>query len=421
MKQASPIQQAIEQICEEKNIPFEAVIETIEQALAAAYRKDFGQKNENIKVTFDPATATSRVFDVKTVVDGPAEGEETINEKKEILLSEVIKVKPDAKVGEEIRTELAVPADYGRMAAQTAKQVIIQRLREAERDVVFSEYKSKEGQVIPATVQRIEGRTVFINLGHTVAVMPYSEQVSRERYSTGQRLRVYLVSVNTAAKGPEVLVSRAHPEIVRQLFTLEVPEIASGAVEIKAIAREAGSRTKIAVFAKDESIDPIGSCVGQRGTRVQTVINELGGEKIDIIAWSADIVKFIIASLSPAKVQNVTLNEEEHSAKIEVADDQLSLAIGRGGQNVRLAVKLTGWKIDIAGSGGQEIKIAEEIGELNQVKIEENSEIKDNQKEVADKAAEPDTTITETVVEEKKFQRNSLLLIIKYLLLITNN
>ena len=333
---------AIEQICEEKNISVEAVLETIEQALAAAYRKDFGEKNENVKVKFDPATGASQVFDVKTVVEGPAEGEETINEKKEILLADAIKIKPDAKVADEIKTELKVPADYGRMAAQTAKQVIIQRLREAEREVVFSEYKEKEGQVIPATVQRVEGRTVFVNIGHTVAVMPYSEQVAREHYTPGQRLRVFLVAVNAAAKGPEVLVSRAHPEIVRQLFTLEVPEIASGAVAIKAISREAGSRTKIAVAAKDANIDPIGSCVGQRGTRVQTVINELGGEKIDIIAWSEDISKFITAALAPAKVQNVTLNEEEKSAKVEVSDDQLSLAIGRGGQNVRLAFKLPG-------------------------------------------------------------------------------
>ena len=193
---------AIEQICEEKNISVEAVLETIEQALAAAYRKDFGEKNENVKVKFDPATGASQVFDVKTVVEGPAEGEETINEKKEILLADAIKIKPDAKVADEIKTELKVPADYGRMAAQTAKQVIIQRLREAEREVVFSEYKEKEGQVIPATVQRVEGRTVFVNIGHTVAVMPYSEQVAREHYTPGQRLRVFLGAVNAAAKGP---------------------------------------------------------------------------------------------------------------------------------------------------------------------------------------------------------------------------
>jgi len=348
--QTSPILAAIQQICEEKNIPVSAVVETIEQALAAAYRKDFGQKNENIKVEFDPVSGESRVFDVKTVVEGPAEGEETINERKEILLVDAQKKHKEVQVGDEIKTELKVPADYGRMAAQTAKQVIIQRLREAEREVVFSEYKDKEGQVLIGTIQRLEGRTVFVDLGHTVAIMPYSEQIPREHYAVGARFKVYLVSVNAAARGPEVIVSRTHPEIVRQLFAQEVPEIASGVVEIKAIAREAGSRTKIAVSTAEENVDPIGSCVGQRGIRVQTVISQLGGEKIDIIEWSDDPRRFIAAALAPAKVQTVNLDEEKHSAAVEVLEDQLSLAIGKNGQNVRLAVKLTGWKIDISGS-----------------------------------------------------------------------
>jgi N utilization substance protein A len=360
----SPILLAIQQICEEKNIPVSAVIETIEQALAAAYRKDFGQKNENIKVEFDPETGDSKVFDVKVVVEGPAEGEETINEKKEILLADAKKIKKGVAIGDEIRTELKVPSEYGRMAAQTAKQVIIQRLREAERDVVFSEYKDKEGQVLLGTVQRVEGRTVFVDLGHTVAVMPYSEQIAREHYITGARLKVYLLTVNAAARGPEVIISRTHPEIVRQLFSQEVPEIASGTVEIRAIAREAGSRTKIAVVSIEPNVDPVGSCVGQRGMRVQTVINELGGEKIDIIEWSEDTIKFISAALSPAKVQSVTLDEVNHTAKVEVAEDQLSLAIGRGGQNVRLAVKLTSWKIDIAGSLSGEVALTAEEGSI---------------------------------------------------------
>lgn len=371
----SPILLAIQQICEEKNIPVSAVIETIEQALAAAYRKDFGQKNENIKVEFDPETGDSKVFDVKVVVESPAEGEEIINEKKEILLVDAKKIKKGVVVGDEIRTELKAPAEYGRMAAQTAKQVIIQRLREAERDVVFSEYKDKEGQVLLGTVQRVEGRTVFIDLGHTVAVMPYSEQIAREHYITGARVKVYLLTVNAAARGPEVIVSRTHPEIVRQLFFQEVPEIASGAVDIRAIAREAGSRTKIAVVSTEANVDPVGSCVGQRGMRVQTVINELGGEKIDIIEWSEDFIKFISAALSPAKVQSVILDEVNHTAKVEVAEDQLSLAIGRGGQNVRLAVKLTGWKIDIAGSLSGEVDLpAEGGGEEPKIKEATNNE-----------------------------------------------
>ncbi len=369
--QTSSIMTAIEQICEEKNIPVSAVVETIEQALASAYRKDFGELNQNIKVEFDPVTGASRIFDVKAVVAGPAEGEEEINEKKELLLDEVRKTNPDAQVGDEVRTELKVPAEYGRVAAQTAKQVIIQRLREAEREMVFSEYKDKEGQVLMGTIQRVEGRTVFVDLGHTVAVMPFSEQIPREHYVPAARIKVYLVSVNASTRGPEVVVSRTHPEIVRQLFAQEVPEIAGGTVVIKAIAREAGSRTKIAVAATEPNIDPIGSCVGQRGMRVQTVISQLGGEKIDIIEWSDQPQKFIASALSPAKVLVVTLDEPERQAKVEVAEDQLSLAIGRGGQNVRLAVKLTGWKIDIIGSGvppeaaveGEEVEPATAAGE----------------------------------------------------------
>ncbi|MBI5466065.1 MAG: transcription termination/antitermination protein NusA [Candidatus Kerfeldbacteria bacterium] len=370
--QTSPILMAIQQICEEKNIPVSAVIETIEQALAAAYRKDFGEPNENIKVEFDPETGGARVFDVKAVVEGPAEGEETINEKKEILLPEALKLKPDAVIGDEIRTELKVPAEYGRMAAQTAKQVIIQRLREAEREVVFSEYKDKEGQVLLGTIQRVEGRTVFVDLGHTVSVMPYAEQIPREHYVPGQRIKIYVVSVNASSRGPEVIVSRTHPEIVRQLFAQEVPEVLSGSVVIKAIAREAGSRTKIAVASLESNVDPIGSCVGQRGMRVQTVINELGGEKIDIIEYAEDQQRFISAALAPAKVVTVTLDQATHTARVEVAEDQLSLAIGRGGQNVRLAVKLTGWKIDIVGSlSGQVAVPAEaETEESNEAVVE---------------------------------------------------
>ena len=382
---SSEIAKSLQFICDEKGLKYEEVLDALQSALAAAYRKDFGNRQQNIQCIFDPETGDMKMWDEKEVVEDideeklekdqeelgrrreeahkqdreltEEEMEDLVrfNPKTQIMLTEAKEHSKKIKVGDILKINLEVPGDFGRMAAQTAKQVIIQRLREAEREVVFSEYKEKEGQVIPATVQRVEGRTVFVNIGHTVAVMPYSEQVAREHYTPGQRLRVFLVAVNAAAKGPEVLVSRAHPEIVRQLFTLEVPEIASGAVAIKAISREAGSRTKIAVAAKDANIDPIGSCVGQRGTRVQTVINELGGEKIDIIAWSEDISKFITAALAPAKVQNVTLNEEEKSAKVEVSDDQLSLAIGRGGQNVRLAVKLTGWKIDIVGAGGQPI------------------------------------------------------------------
>jgi len=400
----SPLKAAIQQITEEKNIPYESVIETIEAALAVAYRKDFGEKNENVIVTFSADDGTSRVFDVKTVVadelydeyvkeqaerEAQREAEKAEEQQaiaaglqpeqvasqpaaeaaapadqaaveeegdhfdpKTMIALKVAKEKsPDAKLGEEIRTELFPPAAYGRMAAQTAKQVIIQRLREAERDTMYREFKGREGEILTGTIQRVEGRMIFVDLGHASAIMPPPEQVSSEHYTPGERLKVYLVSVNTTPKGPEIVVSRSHPEMVRKLFGIEVPEISAGSVELKAVAREAGSRTKIAVFSSQKNIDPVGSCVGQRGTRVQTVISELGGEKIDIIEWSDDPVKFISNALSPAKILSIKTNAEEQSAIAEVREDQMSLAIGRGGQNVRLAAKLTGWKIDIVGEG----------------------------------------------------------------------
>ncbi len=389
----SPLKAAIQQITEEKNIPYESVIDTIEAALAVAYRKDFGEKNQNVKVEFSADDGTSRVFDVKTVVDdelyetflkeqaeheaaleaaaaagGEAAAqeppaapqpaiesekpdEERYDPKTMVALKVIHETKPDAKVGDEIRTELFPPAAYGRMAAQTAKQVIIQRLREAERDTLYKEYKGREGEILTGTVQRVEGRLVFVDLGHASAIMPPPEQIASEHYQPGARIKVYLVSVNTTPKGPELVVSRSHPEIVRKLFAIEVPEVSAGSVEIKAISREAGSRTKIAVFSNQKNIDPVGSCVGQRGTRVQTVISELGGEKIDIIEWSDDPVKFISNALSPAKILSIKTNPDERSAITEVREDQMSLAIGRNGQNVRLAAKLTGWRIDIVGEG----------------------------------------------------------------------
>lgn len=370
----SDLQDAIQQVCEEKNISLESVLETIEAALAAAYRKDFGQKNQNIRVDFDLASQKMEVFDVKTVVEDidleelekqKAElevkreaGEEVdetklkkFNPKTEIMLSEAKEVNPKAELGQEIKTKLEIPAEFGRMAAQTAKQVIIQRLREAERETIYNEFKEKEGQIATAVVQRREGKTVYLDIGHTLAIMPFEEQVPNESYSSGQRLKVLIVSVNLTPKGPEIIVSRAHPDLVKELFRVEVPEINAAAVEIKGIAREAGSRSKIAVTSNQESIDPVGSCVGQRGTRVQTVITELGGEKIDIIEWHKNPEKFIINALSPAKVISLKLDEKEKSALVKVKEDQLSLAIGRAGQNVRLAARLTDWKINIEGAG----------------------------------------------------------------------
>jgi len=392
MENIEQVHAAIQQICDEKNISLDAVVETIEAALAAAYRKDFGEKTQNIKVEFSLETGDMKVFDVKTVVeDVDLEEQENqialqeekrqqgleisedelikrFNPRTEIMLSEAKTVKADAELGEEIWTKLEIPSGFGRMAAQTAKQVIIQRLREAERQTVFDEFKDREGKVIDATVQRKEGRLVFVDIGRAMAIMPIEEQIPTESYKTGQRLKFYVASVNLGNRGPEIIVSRAHEQLVKTLFMIEVPEIASGVVEIKSVAREAGLRTKIAVATTQENIDPIGSCVGQRGARVQTIINELAGEKIDIVEWNEDASIFIANALSPAKITSLELRAEEKLAQVFVADDQLSLAIGKGGQNVRLAAKLTGWRIDI--DGAQEF-LAQEQEVETEVKVEE--------------------------------------------------
>jgi N utilization substance protein A len=291
----------------------------------------------------------TKVFDVKTVVETASEAEE--DPQKLIDIDEAKKLKKSAKVGDEIRTEITpkTGTSYGRIAAQTAKQVIIQKLREAERNVQFSDFKAKERTLQNGVIQRIEGDTILVDMGKATGVLFPSEQIRGEKYSIGQRLKVLILHVEPAAKGPKITLSRCHPDMVRKLFELEVPEIYNGSVEIKAVAREAGSRSKIAVIANQDGIDPIGACVGQKGSRVQTVMAELGGEKIDIIQYDEDAVKFIANSLSPAKILSVQLNEESKEAKVEVLEDQLSLAIGKAGQNVRLAARLTGWKIDING------------------------------------------------------------------------
>lgn len=357
---------AITQIAEEKGIPFEKVIESLEQALAAAYKKDYGQRGQIIKAKFNPETGQLCFWQVKLVVDRSMiyseeelekikegkikmEKEEKkvkFNPEKHTLIDEAKKIKPEIKPGEELIIELKPKEDYGRIAAQTAKQVILQKIREAERESILGEYKSKEGEIISGLVQRVEPRNVFLDIGKALGVLPKNEQVPGEFYRPGQRLKVYILKVEETPKGPLILLSRAYPKLVSQLFELEVPEVAAGQVEIKSIAREAGSRTKIAVFSNVEGIDPIGSMVGQRGTRVMAVINELGGEKIDIIEYSEDPEKYLANAISPAKVLEVKILPK-NKALIIVPEDQLSLAIGRNGQNVRLAAKLTGWKIDV--------------------------------------------------------------------------
>ncbi|NCA94306.1 MAG: transcription termination/antitermination protein NusA [Sphingobacteriia bacterium] len=378
---------AITQICEEKGINKDRVMQTVEAALAAAYKKDYGKKSQNIRAEIDGVSGGVKFFLIKEVVDETSrefvvfdeesereekmeevvDGEEKLprfNPERDITLEDAILIKKDAKVGDTIETELETQENYGRVAAQTAKQVIIQRIREAEKDAMYEEYKEKEGEILNGTVQRIEGQNVFIDLGKATGILFPSEQVKGEEYKIGQRLKVYLGKIESDTRGPGIILSRTHAEMVRRLFELEVPEIFSGTVEIKAIAREAGSRTKIAVIAKEEGIDPIGSCVGQKGTRVQAIIDELGGEKIDIIEWNENIEKFISASLSPAKVLAVKIaNEEEKEAVVIVPEDQLSLAIGQRGQNVRLAAKLTNWKIDVTGDKAEKKETVEKTEE----------------------------------------------------------
>ena len=375
---------AVMQIAEEKGISKERVLEVVEAALAAAYKKDYGKRGQVIRASFDEVSKDAKFFLVKEAVDETtrefveesdeaedreqratnkdhkketSEAAETggmeeerlprFNPERDMLLAEAKKLTKGIKLGETIELPLESHDQFGRVAAQTAKQVIIQRIREAERESMYIEYKEKEGQVVNGIVQRVEGRNVFVDLGKSVGILFPSEQTEGENYRIGQHLKVYLMRVESDTKGPGLLLSRAHPDMVRHLFTLEVPEIFTGTVQIKAIAREAGSRTKIAVFSSEEGVDPIGSCVGQKGTRVQAVIDELGGEKIDIIEWNETIEKFISAALSPAKVLLVKLFNEEKRALVTVPSDQLSLAIGKRGQNVRLAAKLTGFKIDV--------------------------------------------------------------------------
>lgn len=386
--------EALNEIAEEKGLDKTEVLKMIETSLAAAFRKDYGEKDQNIVVELDPDTMGMKVFDVKTVVEG-----ETTDPQKEILLADAKKLKKSRKVGEEIKTEITpkTGTSFGRIAAQTAKQVIIQKLREAERNVMFTEYKAKERQLITGIVQRMEKDTVLVDMGKATGVLFPSEQIKGDQYKIGSRLKVLILHVEPTAKGPKITLSRSHPDVVRRLFEIEVPEIYNGVIEIKSIAREAGSRSKVAVMSNQEGVDPIGACVGQRGTRVQTVMAELGGEKIDIIAWDEDPVKFIANALSPAKIINVTLNENAKAAKVGAMEDQLSLAIGKAGQNVRLAARLTGWKIDIAGE-----KIGdEETVEASAAPEEAVSEETAAPAEVVAEA-KPDEPAPETVSDDPK-------------------
>lgn len=356
---------ALEQLEQERKIPKEKIMEAIEQAMAAAYKKDYGKKGQIIRAHFNMETGETEFYQVKIVVDESlvrfvVEGEEEeeieegdervrFNEEHHIMLNDAQKIKSDAQLEEEIVFPLESKEDYGRIAAQTAKQVIIQKIREAERGAVMDEYGGKEGQIINGFIQKVERGVVYIEFDRATGIMPPEEQIPGEFYRRGERIRAYLYSVEESPRGINLKLSRTNPKLIQGLFELEAPEIASGIVEIKSIAREPGSRSKIAVFSNDDHIDPVGSCVGQKGIRVTTVMSEMGGEKIDIIPWSDNPREFVSSALSPANVTNIEIDEENHKAEVEVAEDQLSLAIGKGGQNVRLAAKLTGWRIDIKG------------------------------------------------------------------------
>ncbi len=344
---------AITQLSAEKNLPREVVISAVETALASAYRKDNFAANQNISVKINPNNGRVEVWAEKTVVEKPADT------RHEISLDEARRIKSDAQIDDAIMVE-ATPGNAGRIAAQTAKQVILQRLHEAEHSAIFEEYFDKEGDVITGVVQRIEPGQIFIDLGRTEAVLPAAEQMRTERYRVGQRLKVLLLQVTRSTKGPRVIVSRSHPDLLRRLFELEIPEVFNGTVELKSIAREAGFRSKVAVAARQEGIDPVGCCVGLRGIRIQNIVGELNGEKIDVIMWNQDATVFITNALSPAQILGVKLDDKADIATVVVPDKQLSLAIGKEGQNARLAAKLTGWRIDIKSASVAEAEKAAE-------------------------------------------------------------
>jgi len=473
---------ALAQICEEKGISQDKAMDIVEQALVAAYRKDYGKKGQNLKIKFNEVTGDMEVTLIKEVVetvedeDGnvlviefsdedkeesgqkaekkksvlaaafdqakqdKAEGKDKdilrdeeplsketaalamaaeenqterprrkFNPESHMLLSDARKIDPNIKVGDTLTFPMPKPEGFGRIAAQTAKQVIIQRVREAEREAIFDEFREKEGEIVSGIVQRIERGSVYVDLGRAVGIIYPQEQIPGENYRIGMRLKVYVIQAQSNTKEPAVALSRSSSEFVRKLFEMEVPEVFSGVVEIKAIAREAGSRSKIAVIAKEESIDPVGSCVGQKGTRVQTIINELNGEKVDIIEWDSDPIKFISNALSPAKITNVEIvSQDEHYAKVEVPVDQLSLAIGKQGQNVRLAAKLVEWRIDVF---SPEVAETETVAEIEPseaaeepAEAEEKKDLEEKTKSETEEKAEKQESAEDSLEESNKVE-----------------
>ena len=392
------INSVLEQLEQERGIPRARVLEAIEASLATAYKKEYGRRGQFIRAHFDISSGKTEFSQVKIVVDpsqvitdeqleanpelatsleGETPEKTRFNEEQHMYLDDAQKIKKDIKVGEELVFPLEYKDDFSRISAQTAKQVIIQKIREAEKVSVLAEFGKMENEIVSGSVQRIERGNVFIDMGRAVGMLPYEEQIPGEHYNQGERLRMLLVRVEETPRGIFLRLSRSHPKFLAELFKSEVPEIASGAVEIKSIAREAGARSKIAVASIDAHVDPVGSMVGQRGVRVNTVMSELGGEKIDIIEWSENPAKFIEEALSPAKIININTNDAEKSAKVEVAPDQQSLAIGKGGQNVRLAAKLTGWRIDIQ-SVAPEAVVGDELATPTENPVTETPVVDEN-------------------------------------------
>jgi N utilization substance protein A len=359
--------EALEDLEKEKQISKELLIDAIESALVSAYKKNYGTQ-QNVRVSIDRESGDIDIFTGRDIV------EVVEDDQCQISLEDAREFDPRYEVGDIIEWQVT-PKDFGRIAAQTAKQVVVQRIRETERDMVFDDYSQRQGELVTGTVQRISGNTIFVNMGRTEGILSASEQVPGEHYQVNQRIKVYIMDVRRTNKGPQVFLSRSHPSLVRRLFELEVPEIEDGVVEIKNVAREAGSRTKIAVYTEDENVDPVGSCVGPRGTRVQAIVDELGGEKIDIIVWSNDPAELIASVLSPAKVEQVIVSDTEKAATVVVPDYQLSLAIGKEGQNVRLAAKLCGWKIDIKShTQYYDSEVEEDITEIEETEVSEAPE-----------------------------------------------
>ncbi|HDQ16574.1 MAG TPA: transcription termination/antitermination protein NusA [Candidatus Vogelbacteria bacterium] len=418
------LKSALEQLEEERDIPREKIIQAIEDAITAAYKKDYGKKGQIIRAHFDLDSGKTDFVQVKIAVDESlvrmdkeeevAEDDERplFNPEHHITLEDARRIKKDVQLNEEVIFPLDTKEDYGRIAAQTAKQVIIQRIREAEKISVLEEYREREGEIISGKVQKIDRGNVYIDLGRTVGFLPYDEQIPGEFYRQGERIRAYLYLVEETPRGINLKLSRAHPEFVKKLFEAEAPEIKNGVVEIRAIAREAGSRTKIAVLSHDSSIDPVGSCVGGRGARVATVISELGGEKIDIIEWSDSIEEFITNALSPAKISSLEIDKENREVKVSVSADQFSLAVGKGGQNVRLAAKLTGFRIDIIPPADlppsdKELLAKDKNLGISEI-IEERDEVKADEQEGADENLEQVDDKEEELEDEAKKEDNEI-------------